>query len=107
MNKDYTWKSPEGVIDLLLTLPVGTSVDFTFDPPEDYTDEKFEPSAWYGVKIMEIFGIKTLNIGIWGGGDFEAHEIYEEDDKYDIFDDYCAEYGQNYMLCVSNKYNGE
>lgn len=106
MSRDYKWKTPEGIIDELRALPNGTSVDFTFDSPEE-EDKNFFPSAWYGVKILDVFNTKVLCIGLWGGGCFETEEIFEDDDMYEIFDDYCSEYGQNYMLCVSNNYNGE
>lgn len=106
MNKDYTWKTTEEVIDLLITLPLGTSVDFTFDIPEDECDD-FEPTGWYGVKITYMFGSNVLTMGKWGGGDIESEEFYDNEDMYSIFNDYCREYGQDYQLCVSNKFNGE
>ena len=106
MSKDYTWKTTEELIDLLITLPLGTSVDFTFDTPEDECDD-FEPTGWYGVKITYMFGSNVLHMGKWGGGDIESEEFYDNEDMYSIFNDYCREYGQDYNLCVSNKYNGE
>ena len=110
MNKDYTWKTPEEVIDLLLTVPDGTSVDFTFDTPEDECDN-FKPSGWYGIKKVIIFGDYCLCMGKYGGGDTRIEVIRDHNylkDFYDFIEDKNGFIGNkdNFVLCVSNKYNG-
>ena len=105
MNKDYTWKTPEEVIDLLLTVPDGTSVDFTFETPENEC-ENFEPSGWYGVRLAYMFGNNVICMGTWGGGNVYSKEYFEDEEMYIIFNDYCKKHGQNHVLCVSDKYNG-
>lgn len=108
-DKDYTFKTIKEVADEIMTLPFGTSLDFTFDQPED-VDETFEPEGWYGAKIVRLFGepCGTLCIGSWGGGQIYAKEIYEKEDVQDILQKYCNEECNNVtVLCVSKKLNGE
>lgn len=110
-NTDYVFKTIKEVADELLTLPVGDSVDFTFDTPDDVLDETFEPSGWYGIKRLypfdEQFGI--LLFGVYGGGCCMAEEIYEIKEIPEIIQGFCdAETGTTVkVLCVSTKHNGE
>ena len=106
---EFTFKTIKEVAEELWSLPEGTSIDFTFDQPED-VDETFEPEGWYGVKIVRLFcePCGTLCIGSWGGGQIYAEKIYEKEDVQDILQKYCNEECNNVtVLCVSKKLNGE
>lgn len=109
MYKDYRFLEPKEVINELRSLPFGSSVDFTFDTPEDES-ANFEPSGWYGVKFAKLFdeNIGVLCFGMYGGMYTKAESISETSEIYDLFQQFLdSEAGYSVdMLCVSNKYNG-
>lgn len=110
-EKDYTFKTIEEVIEELLSLPWGHSVDFTFDVPEDEVDEYWEPSGWYGVKIMDLFNEPNgvLCFGTYGGNyGIRVEDISEEKEIIDIFQRFCNEEVDREVtvLCVSKKHDG-
>ena len=108
-EKDYTFKTIEEVVEELLSLPFGYSVDFTFDVPED-EDENFEPTGWHGIKLADLFDEPegVLCFGMYGGINTRVENIYDTKDIKDIFQKICnEEMGCEVdVLCVSKKHNG-
>ena len=118
MEKDYEFKKPSEIVYDLLKLPLGTSIDFTFDAPEDAEmDNNFRPSEWYGAKIVEIDGFdggkggkdKCLIAGMWGLGIlYISPDVNCYADCIYGFGAFCKYEGmKGEYLCVSKKYNGE
>lgn len=112
MEKDYVFKTIEEVVDELLSLEYGHSVDFTFDVPEDETDEYFEPTGWHGVKIVNLFDEPhgVLCFGTYGGYyGIRAEAIIDTKEIVDIFQRICNEEVDREVtvLCVSKKYDGK
>ena len=110
-EKDYMFKNIEEVVEELLSIPFGHSVDFTFDIPEDESDECWEPSGWHGVKIMNLFDEPNgvLCFGIYGGGYVaRVEEITEDKEIIEIFKRFCNEVtGREVtVLCVSKNHDG-
>lgn len=110
-EKDYTFKTIEEVVEELFSLIWGHSVDFTFDVPENETDECWEPTGWYGVKIMDLFNEPhgVLCFGVYGGGySVRVEEITEPKEVIEIFQRFCnEEVGREVtVLCVSKEYDG-
>lgn len=112
MVKDFEFKTPKDVIEELLVLPIGTSIDFTFDSPEEAKFSDFEPSGWYGVKIVEIDGFgekeKCVVSGMWGMGIlYCSTDVDRYSDCLYSFEKFCRNEGlHGRELCVSKKYNG-
>lgn len=117
-EKDYEFKTSEELIEKLLTLPEGTSIDFTFDTPEEAEWDGFEPSDWRGAKIVTIDGFgggrhgvkeRCLICGMWGVGIlYCSPDIECYSDFIDGFTQFCKDEGMyGEYLCVSKKYNGE
>lgn len=108
-EKNYVWKTMDEVIREITKLPPNVSLDFTFDVLED-EDDKFEPTGWYGVKMVNLFGEPhgCLCIGYFGGGATIVEEIHKKEDIDNIFKNFCKkEEGREVTtLCVSTKYNG-
>lgn len=108
-SSEFTFKTIKEVAEELWSLPEGTSIDFTFDQPED-VDETFEPEGWYGAKIVHLFcePCGTLCIGSWGGGQIMAEEIYERRELEQMIKQFCRDvHAEVDVLCVSSKRNGE
>lgn len=64
--KNYRFVMFEDIVRWLLDGTV-TEISFTDDRIED-VDEKFEPTGWYGMKIIEVFDREQIVFGKWGGG---------------------------------------
>lgn len=109
-EKDYRFMTVKEIADMLLKLPFGNSIDFTFDSPDDVTED-FEPSGWYGVKLNNLFDepFGVLCFGYYGGGSGRIEEIYEKKEIVDILQRFVnEEVGMEVKdLCVSNKFNAE
>ena len=106
---EFTFKTIKEVAEELWSLPKGTSIDFTFDQPED-VDETFSPEGWYGMKIVNLFDepFATLCFGSWGGGQIMAEEIYERRELEQLIKQFCRDvHSEVDVLCVSSKRNGE
>lgn len=110
--KGYTFKTITQIASELVALPLNTSVDFTFDTPEE-ENEAFEPSGWFGVKRTMLFDEDgTLVIGYYGGGCLCIETLYNtepmENQIEKILQRFCDKYENRNvtMLCVSNEYNG-
>ena len=76
-------------------------VDFTFDQEID-SNEVWEPTGWYGIKLTTIFDEYdgVLAIGYYGGGCTECYDIYEcVDDigNLDVVKQFCADKMQQFM----------
>ena len=110
MEKGYKFKTPKEVIEELLTLPFGNSVDFTFDTPKDAEDKNFEPSFWYGIKRICLFGEPegVLCFGMFGGMGTKIKNIFNEEEIEDIFYEFLNDEANRNVdiLCISNEYNG-
>lgn len=110
MDKDYKFMKPDEVVEELLTLPIGESIDFTFDTPDDVTDDTFEPTGWYGIKRMKLFDepFGVLCFGYYGGTETMIEHIYELEEIYEDFQNYLHLVADSVeWLCVSTKHNGE
>lgn len=64
--KNYRFVMFEDIVRWFLDGAV-TEISFTDDRIED-VDEKFEPTGWYGMKIIEVFDREHIVFGKWGGG---------------------------------------
>lgn len=72
----YKMLKAKEAIDYLFTTK-DKSFDFTFDRLD--LDQHVNPSAWYGVKIVDIFDEKPYGyfvMGYWGGGQTEGYDIW-------------------------------
>jgi len=69
----YRWVTLEDITRWLLDGTV-TEISFTDDRIED-VDENFEPTGWYGMKIIEVFDREQIVFGKWGGGIEKIEEI--------------------------------
>lgn len=75
--KNYRFVMFEDIVRWFLDGAV-TEISFTDDRIED-VDEKFEPTGWYGMKIIEVFDREQIVFGKWGGGIEKIEEA-----NYDI-----------------------
>lgn len=113
--KGYTFKTITQIASELAVLPLNTSIDFTFDTPEEEQcmGKAFEPSGWFGVKRTVLFDEDgTLVIGYYGDGCLCIETLYNtepmENQIEKILQRFCDKYENRNvtMLCVSNEYNG-
>lgn len=79
-NKRYVFLTAEEIVAKLIL--VKKEYDFTFDCRED-VEARTEPSAWHGVKLMNLFdgGLPDcLAIGYYGGGNTRVFNLeYDEE----------------------------
>lgn len=73
MMVKYRWVPLESIVRWL-TQGIVTEISFTDDRIED-VDENFEPTGWYGMKIIEVFDREQIVFGKWGGGIEKIEEI--------------------------------
>lgn len=66
MEERYKIVTVTELAEMLEAKQFGESIDFTFDN----TFEEYEPSGWYGVKIVDLFDEPKgcIAIGYYGGG---------------------------------------
>lgn len=64
--KNYRFVKLDDIARWLLDGDV-TEISFTDDRIKD-VDENFEPTGWYGMKIIEVFDREQIVFGKWGGG---------------------------------------
>ena len=73
---------------------------FTFDNIDE--DPEYDPSGWYGMKLMKIFDEDdgVFAMGYYGGGSTEAYDIYgmvDNSSDKECVKEYCAARLQNFM----------
>jgi hypothetical protein len=108
--KDYKFKSLEQIATELSSLPLGTSIDFTFNSIEEAEDKNFMPFDWYGMQLVAMFDpvSPAIVFGQWGFGALKAVTINTTQDIVHAITKFCKdEIGcEVEYLCVSNLYNG-
>ena len=83
-NRKYVFLTAEELAHKL-TYGKKRSYDFTFDDAESIASG-FEPTGWYGIKLMHLFDgclPNCLAIGYYGGGDFRVYNLEWDNDSED------------------------
>lgn len=114
----YTFMTPKELIDFMFEKKI-RELDFTLDEDMEAISEGGEPTAWYGIKLLNLFGgsgvADVMLLGYYRGGtdradllngwDANGREIETEEDAkrfavYNIETYTFAEACDGRMLCV-------
>lgn len=118
MVRGYTFMTPKELIDFMFEKKI-RELDFTLDEDAEAIGEGAEPSAWYGIKLLNPFGgsgfADVMLLGYYSGGtdrvdllhgwDENGREIETEEDAkrfavYNIETYTFAEACDGRVLCV-------
>lgn len=118
MVRGYTFMTPKELIDFMFEKKI-RELDFTLDEDMEAISEGEEPTAWYGIKLLNLFSgsefADVMLLGYYAGGtdradllngwDANGREIETEDDAkrfavYNIETYTFAEACDGRMLCV-------
>lgn len=71
MVRGYTFMTPKELIDFMFEKKI-RELDFTLDEDMEAINEGAEPSAWYGIKLLDLFNgagfADAMLLGYYGGG---------------------------------------
>ena len=85
--KSYKFMTPKDLAKAVAKMPVGITINFTFDQSEN--DFWYgEPTVWFGMKKMYVFDGTILAIGYYGGGYIKAYDLYDYIDPVTEVDDF-------------------
>lgn len=69
--RGYTFMTPKELIDFMFEKKI-RELDFTLDEDMEAINEGEEPSAWYGIKLLDLFNgagfADAMLLGYYGGG---------------------------------------
>ena len=102
MKENYKIITVSELANMVQSKNINESVDFTFDS----TLKNGEPSGWFGVKVVNLFGEPKgcLTIGYYGGGATITRCINSEDDIKTLLEEMLWEFSETdapvKSLCV-------